>query len=138
MPPADRLLQGCGYPRQALVAEALRRQPVPPADTRLPPLEVVAQAPVDKPPHTWLVEVRRSLGDKDETGAVRQATADLRGAESGEFDEACLRRAADEARPADLRVEALAAAAPRVAVLDQGQFAFLMKHLDRDRRRSCV
>jgi putative membrane-bound dehydrogenase-like protein len=124
------LLAYCKDPGlQDLVTQALQRDALP-ADTRLLLLEAVAQAPLDKTPPAWLAEARRSLDDKDER-VVRQAVADLRGAGSGEHDAALLQLAADEARPAELRVEALAAAAPRITELGERQFEFLTKGLDK-------
>jgi len=115
---------------QDLIARALRRDKLP-ADTRLLLLETIAQAPLDKPPLTWVVELRWALEDKDER-VVRQAVADLRTAGVADFDAALLRLASQEARPTQLRVEALAAAAPRITHLDKAHFNFLTKCLDKD------
>lgn len=109
---------------QDLVARTLRR-PSLPAGTRLLLLEVMARAPLDRLPATWVAEARWSLEQADEKVA-RQAVATLRAAGAKEFDDALLRLAHDEARSADLRAAALGTAAPRLAKLEASLFSFLI------------
>ena len=86
---------------QDLIARACVRDKLP-ADTRLLLLETIAQAPLDKPPLTWVVELRWALEDKDER-VVHQAVADLHIAGVADFDAALLHLAAEKARPATAR-----------------------------------
>jgi putative heme-binding domain-containing protein len=116
---------------QELLAQALRRGGLP-TDTRLLLLEVIGQAPLDRLPAIWVAELRWCL-DHPDPRVVRQAVSDVRQGGVTELDEALLRLAADAARPADFRVEALAAAAPRIDALDDAPFTFLTSCLDKDR-----
>jgi putative heme-binding domain-containing protein len=126
------LLAYCRDPAvQELIARALRREKLP-VETRLILLEIMAQAPLDRLPSTWVAELRWALDDSDQR-VVRQTVANLRGAGVAEFDEILMRLAADTSRSVDFRVEALAAAAPRIKELDDTQFALLIQCLDRDR-----
>ncbi len=116
---------------QDLVAGALRGASASPA-LRLLLLETMARAPLDRLPATWLAEARWSLESADER-IVRQAVATLRTAGSADFDEAFLRIARDEKRSADLRVESLGAAAPRIARLEPALFGFLASSVNKER-----
>ncbi len=116
---------------QDLAAKALRRAGTP-AETRLLVLESMARAPLDRLPPTWLAEARWSL-DHAEERVARQAVATLRASGSGEFDEALLRLARDGAHSIELRVEAAAAAAPRVARLERPLFDLLAGAMAPDR-----
>jgi hypothetical protein len=115
---------------QELVARALRRDALP-AATRLLILEAMAQAPLDRLPAIWVAELRWCL-DHSDLSIVRQAVADIRQGGVGDFDEAILRLAGDESRPAECRIEALAAAAPRIESLDDAHLQFLTRCLDKD------
>ncbi len=109
---------------QDLVAQALRGGKASPA-LRLLLLESMARAPLDRLPPTWLAEARWSLDHPDER-IVRQAVATLRAAGAADFDDALLRIAREGGRSEELRVEALGAAAPRIARLEAGLFALLV------------
>jgi putative heme-binding domain-containing protein len=115
---------------QELIALALRRESLPVA-TRLLLLETVAQAPLDRLPVTWIAELRWAL-DHSDPRIVRQAVAALRVAGVAEFDAILMRLAADKSRPVDFRVEALAAAAPRIKELNDSQFELVIRCLDKD------
>jgi putative membrane-bound dehydrogenase-like protein len=115
---------------QDLIALALRRRELP-AATRLLLLETMAQAPLDKLPATWVAELRWSLEDSNPC-VVRQSVANIRAAGVADCDEVLLRLAADTGRPTDFRVEALAAATPRLNQLDDAQFELLRQCLDRE------
>jgi putative heme-binding domain-containing protein len=114
---------------QDLVALALRDGGTSTA-SRLLLLESMARAALDRPPATWLAEARWALDHPDER-VVRQAVATLRASGTAEFTERLFGLARDEARSADLRVEALAAAPP--SKLEPGLFAFLTACLDREK-----
>jgi HEAT repeat protein/glucose/arabinose dehydrogenase len=120
----EEVLAFCRDPAvQDLIARVLRREATPVA-TRLLLLEAIARAPLDRLPPTWVAELRWCLDHGDQR-VVRQAVAILRAAGLADFDEALLGVARAPAHPADVRVDALAAAAPRLARLDPALFAFL-------------
>ena len=95
-------------------------------------LESVARAPLDHIPATWAAELRWSLDHPDER-VVRQAVAAIRAAGVGDFDAALLAIAKDGARPEELRVDALLAAAPRVSKLEATLFGFLRESVDKEK-----
>ncbi len=115
---------------QDLAARALRREETP-AETRLAVLEAMARTPLERPPATWLAEARWAL-DHADGRVTRQAVATLRAAGAADFDAALLASARNDARPADLRAEAAAAAAPRIAQMDRPLFDFLASCLAQD------
>jgi putative membrane-bound dehydrogenase-like protein len=115
---------------QELIARALRREQLP-GSTRLLLLEAIAQAPLDRLPAIWVAELRWCL-DHADARIVHQAVTDIRMAGVGELDAALLRLAGDSARPVELRVEALAAAAPRIGSLEDGHFKLLTECLHRE------
>jgi putative heme-binding domain-containing protein len=124
----EELLAFCHDPEvQELVAGALRREATS-VGTRLLLLEVIARSPVDRLPPAWVVELRRSLDHRDER-VVRASVAILRAAGVGQLDDVLLRVAADRACPADVRVDAMAAAVPRLSQLDPASFGFLRQCL---------
>jgi putative heme-binding domain-containing protein len=116
---------------QDVVALAFRDGKAP-ASTRVLILESMARAQLEKLPATWLAEARWSLESPDER-IVRQAVATLKATGSGEFDDALVRLGRDEERSIELRTEALAAAAPRLAKLEGGLYKFLLGCLEKDR-----
>jgi putative membrane-bound dehydrogenase-like protein len=116
---------------QDLMAGTLREDRASDA-AKLLVLESMARALPEKYPPTWLAEARWALEASDER-IVRQAVAVLRASGAGDFDEAMVRIARDDARSADLRVETLAAAAPRLAKIDVSLFRFLTSCLDKDK-----
>lgn len=116
---------------QDLVARSLRRDETP-VPIRLLLLEMMPRAPLDVVPATWTAEARWSLEHADERVA-RQAVTTLRLLAVPDFEDALLRIARDEARPADLRVESLAAALPRVPRVEKPLFEFLLACLDPER-----
>src|SRR6185295_17334570 len=116
---------------QDLMAQTLRSEKAT-ASQRLIVLEAMARALPERYPPTWLGEARWSLDSVDER-VVRQAVALIRAAGVGDFDEALLRIARDEAKSAELRVEAVHAAAPRLAKLDNALYRFLLSCLDKDK-----
>ena len=116
---------------QDLVAQALR-SPKTSTEARLVLLETVSRAPLDRIPATWAAELRWSLDDAD-ARIVRQSVAAIRATNVVDFDAALLAIARDAARPEDLRVDALLAAAPRVARLEPNLFSFLRDAVDKEK-----
>ncbi len=108
---------------QELIAQALHSEKTAP-DIRLLLLETIAQLPLDRLPAAWNADLRRCLDSGDER-IVRQAVACLRGGKDAEFTEPLLKLATDPARPKDLRVAALTAAAPQLKQLEPAAFQFL-------------
>jgi putative membrane-bound dehydrogenase-like protein len=106
-----------------LVARALRREKTS-SGLRLLLLEAMARTPLDSLPATWAAEVRWQL-DSDDERVVRQAVACLRSARVADFAPALLKLAQEEKRPKDLRVAALAAAAPHLKKAESWSFQFL-------------
>jgi putative heme-binding domain-containing protein len=115
---------------QDLMARSLREEKTA-AGMRLLVLESMVRALPERCPPTWLGEARWAL-DGDDERVVRQAVALLRAAGAGDFDDALLRIARDGQRSADLRVDALHAAAPRMAKIDGALFRFLLGCLGKD------
>jgi putative membrane-bound dehydrogenase-like protein len=115
---------------QGLVADALKKEETP-VRLRLLLLETMARAPLEKLPPAWVRELGRGLGHADEK-VVRQSVATARATGVTEFDTALLRLAKNKDRPADLRVAALAAVAPRLAHTETGVFRFLKRQLGKD------
>jgi putative membrane-bound dehydrogenase-like protein len=116
---------------QDLIARTLRAEKTP-AATRLLLLEVITRAPLERLPTTWVAELRWSLEHPDER-VVHQAVAALRGAGTADCDRALLAVAGDEARPEDLRLQALAAVGPRLSRVGPGTFTFLLACLGREK-----
>jgi putative membrane-bound dehydrogenase-like protein len=115
---------------QDLIAGALHRDTTL-TDLRLLLLETMARAPLEKPPASWVKELGRALHSRDER-VVRQAVATFRASGVSEFDKALLDLARASARPAELRVAALAAMGPRLVKLDDRLFDFLVGQLAKD------
>jgi putative membrane-bound dehydrogenase-like protein len=116
---------------QDLMAGALRDERTTEA-MRLLVLESMARALPERAPPTWLAEARWALESRDER-VVRQSVALLRAAACGDFDDALLRLSRDEARSAELRVEAAGSVAPRLPKLDPGVFKFLLACMDKEK-----
>jgi putative membrane-bound dehydrogenase-like protein len=116
---------------QDLMARSLRDDKTA-AGMRLLVLESMVRALPDRCPPTWLGEARWALEDADERVA-RQAVALIRAAGTGDFDDALLRIARDDAKSVELRVEALHASAPRLAKLDGALFRFLLSCMEKDK-----
>ena len=116
---------------QDLVAKSLR-SPKTSTEARLILLESVARAPLDRIPATWAAELRWSLDHADER-IVRQAVAAIRATGVTDFDASLLNLAREGTRPEELRVDALVAAAPRIAKLESAFFGFLRECLDKEK-----
>ena len=113
------------------VSGALRRESTP-AATRVALFEAMERAPLDRLPSVWVAELRWGLSHPDER-VVRQAVATIRATREGDFGGALLAIAREGGRAEDLRVEALAAAAPMEAALDAPLFKFLIASLAGDK-----
>ena len=116
---------------QDMIAKALRNEKTP-VVTRATLLETIARVPLEILPPVWTAELRWSLDHSDEK-IVRQAIAALRAKSVTDFDAPLLKIARDDARPHELRVEALIAAAPRLAKLDGALFELLRGNLDKEK-----
>ena len=114
-----------------LIASTLRRDETPVA-TRLLLLEAITRATGDRLPPAWVAELRRGL-DHPDGRVVRASVAILRAAGVADFDGVLLRLARDEAREAELRVDALAAVVPRLNSLDPPLFEVLAACLRQER-----
>ena len=120
---------------QEFIAQRLHDEKTPPA-VRLVLLETIAQSPLNQLPASWGAELQSSLTHGD-ARVVRQAVATIRGVPLGKkplpkFDEPLLKIASDVSNSIDLRVEALAAAAPRLAKIDPALFELLTACIHRD------
>ncbi len=125
---------------QRLVAQTLsdEQSALP---TRLWLLEVVAQAPISSLPQCWAIALRQCLGSGD-AQLVRQSVATARTAppapreaadnDAMDLKEALVRVAQNEKMHADVRVDALAAVAPRLERLEPSLFEFLASRLNHD------
>jgi putative membrane-bound dehydrogenase-like protein len=116
---------------QDLMAASLRDLKTS-AEMRLLVLESMARALPERYPPTWLGEARWALDGADER-LVRQAVALIRAAGTVDFDEALLRIARDDSKSAEVRVEAVRAAAPRLAKLEGALFRFLLSCMEKDK-----
>jgi putative heme-binding domain-containing protein len=113
-----------------LVARSLQQEETP-IETRLLLLESMARAPLAKLPTDWVVELGRGLQHGDERIA-RQAVLTIKTANVAEFDEVLVQLAKTRGTPGDLRLEALAAAAPRLAMLEPALFDFLLARVGKE------
>ncbi len=113
---------------QDLMAQGLEQDATSPA-VRLLLLETMGRAPLGKLPPAWVRGLGRHLHNKDDK-VVRQTITAIRAAGVTDFDRDLLAQAKDQSLAADLRVAALAAAAPRLPRLEPAAFAFLAKQLD--------
>jgi putative heme-binding domain-containing protein len=116
---------------QDLVALALRN-PATSTELRLVLLETMARAPLDRLPPTWTAELRWGL-DHADPRVVRQSVATVRAFGVADLDAPLLAIARDGKRPDELRAEAFAAAAPRVAPVEPAVFEFLRTCVAPDR-----
>jgi putative membrane-bound dehydrogenase-like protein len=115
---------------QDLVARTLHDDGTPPG-TRLLLLETMAQAPLPKLPDAWVKELGTTLTRHDDR-VVGQALAVARAARVTEFDDTLLALARDKGRPADVRIAAIAAVAPRLPELKTGLYDYLRARLDQE------
>ncbi len=99
---------------------------------RLVVLEAIARSPLHSIPPTWVAGLRGCLDDSDPR-VVQQTVALLRAAGAGGCDEVLLRLARDSTRPAETRVDALAAVEPRLTRVEPAEFEFLQACLRPDR-----
>jgi putative heme-binding domain-containing protein len=113
---------------QQTVAEAMEREGTDPA-VRLLLLESIALASLEHLPGSWLTALEHSLDNADER-VVYQAMATIRMRRTASLDETLVRIGNDRRRAPDVRVAALAAAAPRRDRLDPAVFDFLLGQLD--------
>ncbi|MEK6239579.1 MAG: HEAT repeat domain-containing protein, partial [Planctomycetales bacterium] len=120
--------QGQDSDAQRLIADTLADPQTPPA-ARLMLLEIMQVAEIDKPPKIWLEQLARSLDRKDPRER-RQVVEIIQHRNLLGFDDRLRRIAEDSETPAELRVAALVAIAPRLKSLDDRSFALLSSRLD--------
>lgn len=112
---------------QELVVETLKR-PKTHLEIRRLLLETIARAPLAKLPPAWIEALGAALASAD-AGVVQQAIVGLRERNLTQFDGQLSRLAHDGTRPAELRVAAFAAVAPRTKEVEKELFAFLLSEL---------
>ncbi len=123
------LLALCKQPViQEVVADALRGKTTTVA-VRLLLLETMGQAPVEKLPPSWAAQLRSALEASDEP-VLRQAVATVRSRNETGFDEALVRLGKDAQQPAEVRLAALGAVAPRLGKPGPAVFDYLGSQLD--------
>lgn len=108
---------------QQVISEALS------AATTAPPVrlllwEVIYRAPLPDLPRVWLAEIGRTLA-AGSAAEIRQSVAIVNERVLAQFDPQLVANAADQSAAIELRVEALAAAAPRMKSLEREQFLLL-------------
>lgn len=118
---------------QELVGQVAGQQTLP-APARLAALAAMAQASLKETPAGWNDALRLSLADANES-VVRAAVAAVRSLPAAKtnvagFGEPLLRVGCDPARPADLRLQALAALRDGLPAVDPKLFDFLQSGLD--------
>ncbi|MBI1915023.1 MAG: HEAT repeat domain-containing protein [Planctomycetes bacterium] len=113
---------------QEVVANELRRQSTS-APVRLMLLETIAQAPVEKLPSSWHVELQRSLEQTDER-ILYQAIATVRTRNETGFDDTLTRLGKNPKQSAEVRLAALGAVAPRLGKPEPAVFDYLRSQLD--------
>jgi putative membrane-bound dehydrogenase-like protein len=115
---------------QALASESLRENL--PNRVKLMLLETMAQAPLEQMPPAWIADLGHALQD-DDAAIVRQAVATVRTVGISELDAPLRLLARDQDRPAELRLGAFAAIAPRLFEVAEKDLEFLKAQLDRKR-----
>jgi putative heme-binding domain-containing protein len=113
---------------QTIIGSVLDRTNTPAATRRLL-LQVMALASLKESPASWPAAVAACLGQGDE-GLLRSAVAAARElgqvkSKAPNFSKALLRIAGDEARPAELRLEALAALPNGLRAIEPGLLSFI-------------
>lgn len=114
---------------QNLVAEGSSSANFPQVN-RLLLIEVMALAPVDKLPPAWIDALKTCLaGDND---LARQALATIKARNVAGCEEALRQLAGDAAKPADIRVAAMAALGNKQPGLEAAWYGFLRGRLNPD------
>jgi putative membrane-bound dehydrogenase-like protein len=116
---------------QALVAEALTSS-TSSVNARRMLLHAIADSGMTPLPDRWIEPIRQSLNGSDDAMAAQAANI-VRGLDSDRFDGDLQRLAHDPARPAQLRVTALTALAPRSESQTKDDFRLLLGELAVDR-----
>ena len=112
---------------QALVADLLNDVKTP-TETRGLLLDVIGTAVVEKLPSAWVTALRTGAADPAEA-VVRHAIDVIRTRDVTACDEVLNSIVADRKKPADLRIAALTAAAPRLKALGPDLFDLLLTRL---------
>jgi putative membrane-bound dehydrogenase-like protein len=90
--------------------------------------EVVHRAPLPELPESWLAATKQTLRDGS-AAEIQQVIAIVNERKLEQFDELVLARAHDDTVPSELRIEALAAVAPRLRIVADAEFRLLTKYL---------
>jgi len=112
---------------QKLIGEALAGK-TNGAAVRLLMWEVISRAPLAELPEAWLTAIEPALR-AGSPAEVLQVIAIVNGRKLKKFDAVVLETAHNEQADPDLRIEALAAVAPRMRTVDKEEFALLIGHL---------
>jgi putative membrane-bound dehydrogenase-like protein len=112
---------------QQVISDALAAEKTLPK-VRLLLWEVIDRAPLAVLPTAWLAAVERSL-NAGSHAEIRQIIAIVNQRSLSQFDGRLLTISADPNAGIDLRVDALAAVAPRLKSLDDAQFSLLAANL---------
>jgi putative membrane-bound dehydrogenase-like protein len=117
---------------QELLARTVR-DPEASRQARHIALRAMAQAGLRQAPEAWVMAITQSLAGEDE--AVREVVSTARSltvpkAQIGKFTTALMPVARDAKRPADVRIQALAAVPGGLAQVEPALFELLTKHLD--------
>jgi putative heme-binding domain-containing protein len=115
---------------QGVITDTLTADATPPA-TKTLLLDAIAAAPLDALPRPWRDAIGGSLRVSDEA-LVRQAVEVVRTRAMSDFDADLMRISRDPSHGPDLRIAALAAAAPRIKP-DAHTFDLLLAQLANDK-----
>ena len=115
---------------QDLVTRALG-QPESPLSNRLLLIDAMSRTPLKKLPPAWIAVLGQCLKHGNDQ-VVRQTIATVRAVGGGALDPILHELGRDPSRPADLRVAAWVAVAPRAAELGPDDFAFLRNQIRSD------
>lgn len=115
---------------QTLIGDSLQ-DPRIAAATRLVLWEVLDRSPQSEFPAPWLRAIRAAL-EHGSSNELKQLIAVIQSRGLSDFDDVLVRVAADVNQPADTRIAALTAAAPRRRSIDEPSFALLVANLKPD------
>jgi putative membrane-bound dehydrogenase-like protein len=126
------LLAQAGDPAiQQLITEGLAANKTSP-QVRLLLWDVIYRAPLAELPEGWLTAIEQTL-IAGSWAEIRQAVAIVNERKLGKFDTWVLVTAHSKAAATDLRIEALAAVAPRMRMVAEADFVLLTRHLAAER-----
>lgn len=115
---------------QQLIADLLQNGKLPPG-SRLLLLEVIAESGLPTIPTVWQASLSSSLAHTDDP-VRHQTVRTVSVFETDLFDQQLLKLASDTHQPVDLRIDALAAAAPRRSETKDEELAFVTSQMAED------